>query len=167
MRKISVPVAVIFGAILASVAQVIYFYPLLPDRVATHFGPDGRPDSWMSKDACIAMNLIFVTVFAAFLSGTTTLIARLPNSAINLPNKEFWLAPERREQSLAWVRDQMQWMNAATLAFLVAVFQEVYRVNLLPDPRLGSSFFWTLLAFLAFTAVWSAGLVRRFRLPSE
>ena len=74
---------------------------ILPDLVAIHFRGGGIPDAWASKwtHALIFM-VIQLPLFALCLSvGRLTLNS--PARWISLPNKDYWLAPEHREQAAA------------------------------------------------------------------
>jgi hypothetical protein len=57
-------------------------------------------------------------------------IQMLPPDKINLPNKSYWLAPERREATMASVVSAITWFGCAVLVFLIAVTWLVIRVNL-------------------------------------
>lgn len=145
--------------------QMVYFYPVLPDTVASHFGAGGRPDGWSSKTA-------FFTIFAAALAMTVVLflalplaILRLPASWINLPKKDYWLAPERARATREWLSRRLLWFGSATLAFLVFTLQATVRANLADPHRLGDGFLVVLIAYMAFVAVVVVGLVVKLRNP--
>ena len=86
----------------AAVVQCVHDFPLLPDRMASHFGPSGMPNGWMSKSQ-------FLTVYAMVLLPALAVefwlarrIAKTPGARMNLPNKDYWMAPERRASTLAY-----------------------------------------------------------------
>ena len=146
----------------AAGAQMAYYYPLLPERMATHFGPSGLPDGWMTKNA-------FMVTYAGLLAFTTlgfvgigSRMSAIPNDLINLPNKDYWLASERRASSFAFLQAQMTWFGVATAALLLAMMQLVFQANLSPVTRLGNTAWLYLILYLAYTAVWTVGLIRRF-----
>ncbi|HVK06735.1 MAG TPA: DUF1648 domain-containing protein, partial [Armatimonadaceae bacterium] len=93
MKAVRDGILLVIGAVAVSLTQVWYFYPLLPERVASHFGPDGRADGWTAKDAFIGVSVGTILFLSVFMSALSALIARIPDEAINLPNKEYWLAP--------------------------------------------------------------------------
>ena len=53
-RYVALPLAVL----LLTVALVAYFYRLLPEEVAYHFGSDGSPDEWTGRGAIILWTLL-------------------------------------------------------------------------------------------------------------
>ena len=74
-------------------------YTNSPDRVAGQFGAGGRPTSWMSKEAYYFLmqgTEIFLFLLFYFLP---ELIVRIPVSWVNMPHREFWLAPENLEET--------------------------------------------------------------------
>ena len=62
--------------------------------------------------------------------GSRSIGRRLPVSLINLPNKDYWLAPERRDATLAWIGGWSTMFGAATLLLMMALMRQVERVNL-------------------------------------
>jgi len=60
------PIALLLAMVIAG----IYYYPLLPDVVATHFGYHGEPNGWMSKPIFFLINgglFIFLYLLLTFL----------------------------------------------------------------------------------------------------
>src|ERR1043165_8911352 len=109
--------------IIVAVLHMASFYPALPDVVPSKFGVDGNVTRTMSKAGFITSYGVAVAVLGLMFSTITLVIARLPSSVINLPHKGFWLAPERRDDSLQFIATYLVWMGAATLAFVMAVMQ--------------------------------------------
>src|SRR5215470_4782083 len=67
-----------------------YYYPRMPERMASHFAGDGRPN------------------------------ASQPNARINLPNRDYWLASERRAQTMNYISAFMGWFGCAVLFVLIS-----------------------------------------------
>src|SRR5436190_6095296 len=66
--------------------------PMLPERVATHFGPDGLPNGWTARESFVATMALVVVLPVAFMQGIGLVVGRLPPSLINLPTRDYWLA---------------------------------------------------------------------------
>ncbi|MFH1501759.1 MAG: DUF1648 domain-containing protein [Candidatus Eisenbacteria bacterium] len=154
--------------LLAAVAafQLVHHYPNLPETIATHFGASGQADGWSGTRSFM---LIYGVIEGAMVVGAF-LIARfamrIPTGALNIPNRDYWLEPERRSESLHFVWSRVLWMMAATLAFLIAVAEIVFRSNLTPGPpALTRDFLIVLVVFVAVTGWFSLGILTRFRLP--
>src|SRR3972149_10891183 len=91
----------IFYAVSAlALLQLAAYYPFLPEKVASHFNFAGKADGWWDKEYFA----VFWAMLLAFLVGTFALteylVSKAPDSVINLPNKDWWLAPERRAETI-------------------------------------------------------------------
>src|SRR5882724_8354599 len=148
MKNFRVPQMVFLLIALGAILGFAMYYPQLPERVASHFDANGHPNGWQTKS-------MFTTFFYGAIGIASVvgfivpiLIGLLPSAAINLPNKEYWLAPERREASIQFIQDQMTWFGCALLLFLsVAIFAAI-QANLIPNPIMdATAFFITLGAF--------------------
>src|SRR5258708_39378275 len=143
--------------------QSAYYAPRVPEILGSHFGKSGFVKAWPTKVAFFATELTIV-VLSTFISfGIPRLIAAMPASTINLPNKDFWLSPERREETFALLRAQIAWLGCVLLAFLLFVMELVFRANLHTPPQLNTAVFVpALLAFLAFSTTWTLRFVFHF-----
>lgn len=137
----------------------------LPDRVASHFGPSGLPDAWASKASFLAVYVGVVAVMSATTFLAARWISRLPDDAINLPNKDYWLAPERRGAAIGALAGRLAWFGAATNLLLLDVFGQAIEVGLGRAGRLDHAAL-SLGLYVLFTVVWLAALVRRFAKPA-
>lgn len=152
--------------VLLHAAQTIYYYPRLPMVVAQHFGANGQPNGWASRDFFFAFSWLLLLGLGAIFMFAPRLLRRLPVSMINLPNKQYWLAPERKGESLGFVERQLQWMAVLTLAFLVLVMHLVIHANLSSGRHLENpAFIILLIAYVVSVAWWILKLYRRF--PTE
>lgn len=151
------------GLLLALGFMVFGIESALPERVATHFGADGAPNGWMSREGFATSMLAMVLVPVAFLQGIGLLIGRLPTSLFNLPNRDYWLADERRATTIDHIRMAMFEFGNATFAFLLFVVWSIVDANKdAANAHLGGAFTYGLFAFLAFVAVWLVFLVRPY-----
>jgi len=153
--------------LLGAVAHLAYTYPQLPERVATHFGSGGRADAWGSKQSFALTYGLLVGGLGLLFFAIAFFLPRLPASIINIPNREYWLAPERREATLHHVGREMLVMGTATMAFIVATFHFSMLASIGGTDRLGPGFWIVLVAFLIYAGIWSLRLMLRFRLPGR
>ncbi len=151
-----------------SFLQILHYYPLLPERIASHFNGAGRPNGWSAKGGFLITYLgVLSSVVFTFLV-IPIVIRKTPVRLINLPNKEYWLAPERRDQTFTLLARQMLWFGIATLAFFIGTFQLVIRANLSPEKGFSSSTMWVFLGtYLGFLTGWLIRLFLKFRIPRE
>lgn len=71
----------------------------LPERVATHFNGSGEPNGWMSRSAHQEFMLIFGLAFPMVIVLLCYASRFLPRGLVNIPHREYWLAPERRAET--------------------------------------------------------------------
>jgi uncharacterized membrane protein len=129
MLRIAAQVFVVV-LILVSIAQSLYYFPLLPDQVASHFGPNGQPNGFSSKTT-YTWSMLGVNVgIAAMLLGLAKTIKYLPNSLINLPHKDYWLHPDRRASSLQFVEMNLLGVAASTLCLFIAIAHLTFDANM-------------------------------------
>lgn len=148
---------------LLALIELAYFYPRLPDTVASHFDAAGQADGWSSKAAFVQVNAGIILLLAILFPGISWLMARLPVDLINMPNREYWLAEERRAATLCTIQQQMEWLGVATLLLMIVILQGSLAASLTPDATLPAAAMWLPLAgFLIFMVVWTAAFIGRF-----
>ncbi len=161
MRSSHVPVVAFALLSLAIIGLTAYYLPMLPDQVATHFGPDGRPNGWHNHADFIKI-VGFCIAFAAaiFLSGE--LVDRLL-PAINIPNKSHWLAHGRRDDTLAFMRSWLRSLGVLTLGILTVVIDTGLRANLTAPPHFPDYAPWVLATSVSLTVAMIIVFLWRFR----
>lgn len=148
-------------ALLLCIAHAAFYYPLLPDRVASHFGVSGQPDAWTDKDSFMKIYIGVIVFTAALFPGIGFILRRTPVSLMNLPNKDYWLAPERRQGTIDLVSRQFLLFGSATLLLLLHIFHQSFRVHLGIAQQLEHPIA-SIGAYLIFSLFWTIGLLLRF-----
>jgi uncharacterized membrane protein len=162
MKKNGAALAAFLGAAGLCLGQALHYAPLLPERMASHFGPGGTPNGWMPRGAFINLNVGVVGFMILTFLLTARKMRTLDVSNVNLPNKDYWMAPERREETVEFLSSYFLLFGAATLLLLLDVFHQVFRYNLFLSHALehpGAS----LAVYVAFAFAWIAGFQLRFR----
>lgn len=168
MRLDRAPITVLLLLAAVAAIQMTHYYPLLPERLAVHFGSSGEPDGWSSKGEFMVLFGAMEAFFVLFGVGLALALDRIPVVLINVRHKDYWFSPERREESLEFLKNQILWMEAATLGFFVAMAQLIFRGNLGDaPPRLPGNFWYVLIAFVAAILWFSLRIVLRFCSPRE
>jgi uncharacterized membrane protein len=142
--------------------QTIYYYHILPARIASHFGARGVPDGWSSSSSFFVTYWIVIALVFAVSLIVPALIGILPRRLINLPNKDYWLSDEMYSYTMTYFRTQFRWFGAILLLFIVIVFQMVFHANLSQNPDLGMWFIPALIGFLVAVLVWGIRFNRKF-----
>ena len=98
MEKKPTPLAIIVLVTMPILAMlhIGFYYPALPAQMASHFGPNGEANGYMTKLGFAAFYVVMMAFYAALFAGIGGLLKVLPVNSINLPHKEYWLAPERK-----------------------------------------------------------------------
>ncbi len=139
---------------------------LLPERVATHFGLNGEPDGWMSQSAYLNFIAAMGVALPLFIVAISFLSRFFPVGFVNVPHKEFWLAPGQREESQEFLFDRSLWLACLMVAFFAALHYTTLVANRNVPVRLPAQFFFAVLGvFLLGIAVWVISLYRRFPRP--
>ena len=157
--------AVFVALLLAGGVYVGLSAGALPASVASHFDASGRPNGSMSHDGYRLFMLLFVVGLPALV---VTLMSRAfrGGQRLNLPHRDYWLAPPRRQASIDFLVAHAQWFGSALVLFLCLVHRLVLRANALQPPQLpGSMFVSTVVPMLLFMALWIAALMLRFGRP--
>lgn len=154
---------VLFLLVLAlSLAQLMLAAQRLPLEVPLHFNAAGQPDSWGSRASLLILNSVLLAMNATLFLGLPWLTKRLPDDLINIPQKEYWLDPVRRDESLRAMGEHLLWMGTATQLLLMDLLAQTVQVATGVRAQLGHSG-WSLGLYLGFTGLWVAALYRRFR----
>jgi hypothetical protein len=108
----------------------------LPDRIATHFQFSGEPDGWASRTGYASTILVGAAFTGIVTAGAFALPTRFPDSMINLPNKEYWLAEGRRERTLNRLVTLGLCIACLTVALFIGMHVLVVRANAQNPARL-------------------------------
>jgi uncharacterized membrane protein len=136
--------------------------------MASHFNGVGDANGWSSKAFFFGLTGFVLVLLTTFFAILPAWIQQMPARLINLPNKDYWLAPERREATMARMAAALTWFGCATVIFLNAVTWLVIRVNLGLYPALPSSTMWALIAvFLLCVVLLTLRMLYLGRRPPE
>jgi|SRR5579872_1401633 len=154
----------VFLAILAAgILQCLHDYPLLPERMASHFGPSGDPNGWMMKSQFLSVYAVVIIPALILEFWMPRRIARTAGNRLNLPNRDYWLAPERRAETLAYFEKFFAWYGCAFLALEVFAMGLAMRADLHDPPRLPAGpIVSAIVGFVLFNVACITAVVRRF-----
>jgi serine/threonine-protein kinase len=136
--------------------------------MASHFNARGVANGWQTKSAFFSV-LIGVSVLAAVVGfGIPRIITLLPPEFINLPNKRYWLAPERRAETMDFLNGYFAWFGCALFAVILFTIDFAIKANLHPERRRDATLIWCVMAgFLAFVVVSSIWMMAKFLRPPQ
>jgi uncharacterized membrane protein len=152
----------------AYVAMVLLTAQDLPERVATHFGFEGRADGWMSRSAYQIFEIAFPLVIGLIFTGITELIRFFPAKYVNLPRKDYWLVPERRALTVAMIRSRMTWLACLMTMFFGGLHLLTLEANGVQPAQLPmGGLLMVVMAFLLSLMIWVILLLMRFAETGE
>jgi uncharacterized membrane protein len=160
---------ILFVAILIVAGVFVYQTSgTLPDIVATHFGPSGAANGSMPRAFYLRFTLLFVVLLPL---GTNLLVAwvlRLRHPYVNIPHRDYWLAPEHRAETAQRLRGHMRFFGVLLSLFLCSVHWRVVQANKLAPPALDNTrFAYGLALFMVALVCWVVVLRRAFRRPPQ
>ena len=158
----------VFIVVVAYAAIHFYsYYSQLPAVVASHFDVHGTANGWQTKQTFFSVFVAVTLLGAVLVFVLPALMATVPRQFINLPNKDYWLSPERLEASHQFLSTWFAWYGCAVYGVIFIAFDYAVKSNLVPAERPDQTLLWYGLAvFGIFTIVWTIRLMRRFaRVP--
>ncbi len=122
------------GLMLVRYAMV---WPQLPDTVASHFDGRGMPNGFQSRAVFMSI-MVGVQALLGFAFGVVPrLLHLLPPRMINLPHRDYWLAPahpERTTQALDRYVTWSMWFGCGSFGLMLGIFELAVRANLTREP---------------------------------
>lgn len=158
--------AVLICLITFAAAFIVYTGQYLPDPVAVHFGTGNQADGWMSRNGYLIFMLSFtigMTGFISFVVGT--LPAKIPQWT-NVPNRDYWLAPKRRDESLRYLSAHGNRLGYLIVMMMLGMHYTILLANHTRPPSLPVQVFTSILIGFAVALIWwIVRLYRRFPRP--
>ena len=164
MNRLLVLILVVLMAI--AVAVIAATASDLPARVAVHFGAQGAANGWESRDGYTIAMIALVIGLPLSLVVLLSVLPRFGACATNIPNKQYWLAPDRREGTFERLTRFATLLGVVMVVFLTAVHLVVVEANTSPRPTLPTApFIAVMLGFAVAMIAWAVALTYGFRRP--
>jgi uncharacterized membrane protein len=163
MSGTRIPRILFFGIVLAAIAQCVHDFPLLPDRLASHFAASGIPNGWMTKPQFFITYAVMLLPALVVEFWVSHRIANKPDAKLRLPNKEYWLAPEHRAETFAYFDSFFAWFGCALLLVEVFAMGLAMRANFDAPPQLPTGpIVSVIVGFILFNVAAVIAMLRRF-----
>ena len=135
----------------------------LPPVVASHFGASGAANGFMSRSAYTWFMAGIIAVVPSLLVLLPNLAMSRPRAQFNLPNKNYWLAPERRQETVEYLCGTSRRFGYSLVGFMAYVHWLVVKANAVHPPTLSNEWFVGGLVLLVLAAGGLVvGIFRRF-----
>jgi uncharacterized membrane protein len=169
MSDTRVPRNLFLAILAAGILQCLHDYPLLPERMASHFGPSGNANGWMMKSQFLSVYVVVMIPALILEFWVPRKIGRTAGNRLNLPNKDYWLTPERRAETLAYFEMFFAWYGCAFLALEVFAMGLGMRANFRDPPQLPPGpIVFVIVAFVLFNVAGVTAVVRKFsKIPPQ
>jgi hypothetical protein len=136
----------------------------LPPLVASHFGVGGMANGFMTRAFYTRFMVAFVIGLPAFVVLVTWYTVGHSKTRLNLPHRDYWLAPERRAATVSFLRSGILWFGVLLVTFLCYAHELVVLANEVQPPQLSESWFISgLVVFFVILFVAVRAFMRRFR----
>ncbi len=138
----------------------------LPPIVASHFAASGHPNGFMPRNAYLGLMLFIAVGVPLLLALVHRLVRFVPPHLVNLPNRDYWLAPEQITETFTFLHNHGIYLSVLLAAFLCFIHCLVVGANKLQLPHFSASLFVIGLAlFLLAVTIWVGVLFVHFRRP--
>ncbi|MCF7688461.1 MAG: DUF1648 domain-containing protein [Cephaloticoccus sp.] len=152
-----------YALVLLALGQAAYHQAHLPERIATHFDLQGKANGWDLRASHIAYQVGLAVLLGGLFGGMGWLVGKLPDALVNIPHREYWMAPGRRTATLGTLAAMLHACGSVVLGFFILFFQQIFVANLSGQLQL------KLLPLIIGQFILLAGLVTalmlRFRRP--
>ncbi len=146
-----------------SVIQIALQAPYLHSPMAVRFNAAGEAVGWNSAQSFATINVVVVATIVGVFLILPGALSRRRRLRWRLPNRDYWLSPERLPKTIEYLQRQFLWYGIVTLLLLMAVFQLVVDANAHKPPQLDvKRLVWFLAGYAAFIIVWGWSLWRKF-----
>jgi hypothetical protein len=164
MRRLSL---LLFATLLiASAAYIVGTTELLPPRLAMHFNNAGQASGAIPRSAYLAITLSFAVLLPLFIVASIAALPLITYRGVKLPNREYWLGPSRRDQTLAALGAFGGVLGCLLTVFGAALHYTILEANTSVPPQLRAPLFYGVLGgFFAAVIAWQTLFYLRFRTP--
>ena len=116
--------------LLICIFETARLWNISPGQMAAHFNIQGNPDRFVSKAEFFWFEFQIMLIVVGISILLQLLPVVLPPNLINMPNREYWLAPERREETIDRLNSFAAIMFGVILLMIHAVFEISVYANL-------------------------------------
>jgi hypothetical protein len=97
-----------------------------------------------------------------FLVVVFFMVRFLPDYAINIPNREYWLSPERRAETCADLMGRILWLGSLIVCQVAGIHYLIIQANTGKEHLSVIPTLMLMGTFLGAVAVWIISLLRHF-----
>jgi predicted Ser/Thr protein kinase len=134
----------------------------LPERPVSHFNMSGEANAWMNRSTYLMVSAAIPLIFVGMAWLASRSVWWWPG-VVNLPRRDYWLAPERLADTAALIFHRMLWLGCLQTIFFFRIHVMVLAANRASPPHLPSGpFLVWIIAFLMMVMIWISFFIMRF-----
>lgn len=158
----------IFVLVYAACLGVYWFTaPHLPESVPARFSSTGIAVGHLSRAAYLWLMVGLTALLPVLLLGALAWAPRRVVGFANIPHRDHWLAPDRRDATIETLASAGYFMATCVAAFMGAMHWMITQASTVTPPRLEATPFFVLVGtFVALSIGFSLWLTLRFRRPA-
>ncbi len=145
-----------------ALVQNLLYLSYLPERVAIHFGADGVANNWLDRGTATWLMIAIQGGLPWMLIIVSLSIRYVPATLVNIPHREYWLHPERREATLAYVAGLVSSIAILESVFISLVNHMAFTANINGQTLNTQLLLLALVVFLIATSVLVIRMYMRF-----
>lgn len=136
----------------------------LPYLVAAHFNAAGQVNGYMPRDFYVGLMIVLMVTVPVMVALVPMRAFNDPQARINLPHREYWLAHERRDETIAVLSRFARRFSVMLELFLCYGHWAVVQANHRSPPTLPSTpFIVVVVLFIVATMTGVIALIARFQ----
>ena len=168
MKK-HIPIKLFILVEICVVAFILSTTRNLPENIASNFNGAGVPNGFITQKGYLISMLVFAVGIPAVILGGISVALRSAQSIINIPNKNYWLAPARKQETIEFLNGHMAWFGSIFALFLSYVHWLLIKANSVQPAQLSNSHLFLGMGMLLVSILlWSSMLSVKFmRVPKS
>jgi len=143
--------------------QVFYFYPKISEPFGTKYNKSGVMVQSTSRTGFMISGLVYVLMIAFVFLIFPANLHKFSRKIWNIPNKEYWLADERKEETFKYISLKMSLLGIVFTGMIMMPQQVKININVpaysidIPGMNMAIGF------FLFFLFIWLGDFILHFR----
>lgn len=147
--------ALCLAVVLAAFAAVVFATTgMLPERLATHFNGAGVPNGWMTKQGYLTFILAFGLGMGVLLPVIFYIAKFFPPSMVNIPRRDYLLAPERSAFTYYILARSGFWFAILDTLLILGLHVMTIQANHVSPVRLSNSVWLLIGGYLLGLVAW-------------
>lgn len=154
--------------ILITIEETLRLWFSAPAVMASHFNMVGFPDRFVSKTAFFAFQIEIEVITIAIAVASRILLVIMPVEFINMPNRNYWLSPDRKTATVERLGAFIDGLFSVILLVTLMGFELAVSANLHTPIVFNASLMGVaLIGMMVFAILSLIWLIWSFRIPSS